>query len=103
MSDTHILHSSFKHGDSCMWRAIEKVVEILGPCFIYRVGTRCVCACVDNVYLCNVVTYVDISDTNIRLCDLFENEDWSFNRLQNQFPSFYQDCICSIAIDNDIN
>jgi len=36
---------------------------------------------IDNVYLCNVVPYVDISDTDLRLRDLFENEAWNFNKL----------------------
>jgi hypothetical protein len=77
--DTHIMHTPFKPGDSCIWRAIVKVVEILGPGFICRVGRGQVSIWydkwLDNVYLCNVVPYVHISDTNLRLCDLFENGD----------------------------
>jgi len=38
LSDTHILHTHFKPDDSCIWRAIMKVVEIMGPCFICKVG-----------------------------------------------------------------
>ena len=45
--------------------------------------------------------YVHISDTNLRLCDLWDNGDWHFNRLYTNLPSFYQDCIRSITIDHD--
>jgi hypothetical protein len=107
MSDTHILHSSFKPGDSCIWRAIVKAVEILGPGYICRVGKGHISVWydkwIDNVYLCNVVPYVDISDTDLRLCDLFENEVWNFNKLYTQLHSFYQDCIRSITIDSDVD
>jgi hypothetical protein len=55
------------------------------------------------VNLCNVVPYVDISDTKLRLCDLFENEARNFNKLYTQLPLFYQDCISSITIDSDVD
>lgn len=80
-------------------------MQILGPGFICRVGRGQVSIWydkwLDNVYFCNVVPYVHISDTNFRLCDLMENGDWNFNKLYTQLPSFYQDCICSITIDHD--
>lgn len=75
LSDTHILHTHFKPGDSCIWRVVVKAVEILGTCFI--------------------------RDTNFRLCDLLEIGDWNFNKIYSQLPSFYQDCILSITIDHD--
>lgn len=103
--DTHILHTHFKPDDSCIWRAIVKVVEILGACFICMVGRGQVSIWydkwLDNVYLCNVVSYVHIRDTNFRLGDLVENGDWNFNKLYTQLPSFYQDCIHIITIDHD--
>jgi hypothetical protein len=55
MSDTHILHSSFKPADSCTWRAIVKAVEILGPGLKRIVGKGHISVCYDkwiyNVYL----------------------------------------------------
>jgi len=82
-------------------------VNILGPSFICRVRRGQVSFWHDkwiyNVYLCNVVPYVHISDTNIRLRDLHENEDWNFKKLYTHLPSFCQDCICSITINHDTN
>jgi hypothetical protein len=54
-----------------------------------------------DVYLCNVVPYVDISDTNLCLCNIFDNGVWSFNGLYTQLSPFYQDCIRGFTFDHD--
>jgi len=38
LSNTHIMHTPFKLGSFCIWRAIVKAVEILGQGFICRIG-----------------------------------------------------------------
>jgi len=51
-----------------------------------------------DIYLCNVVSYVYITD--LRLCDIFDNGVWNFNKLYTQLPPlyFYWDCL----LDHDI-
>jgi hypothetical protein len=84
-----------------------KVVEVLGPCFIWRVGRWNVSIWYDkwleNKYLCEVMPYVNISDTNLRLEDMFENEVWNFNMFYTQLPTLYKECIHNIIIDHDID
>jgi len=101
VSNTHIMHTPFMFGDSCIWHGFVKAVEILGRVLFEGLEESWYEKWLNNVYLCNVVLYVQISATYLRLYDLVENGDWSFNKLYMQRPSFYQDCIRNITIEND--
>jgi hypothetical protein len=73
------MNISFKSGDSCIWRVIVKVVEILRLDFICRVGRGDISVWydkwIDYAYLCNIVpcSYVDIDDTSLRLCNFVQH------------------------------
>jgi len=50
-------------------------------------------------YLCNLVPYVHISETNLRLRDIYHHGRWNFSHLTTQIPLSIQLQIRSIFID----
>lgn len=106
-SDTRILHTQFKQDDSCIWRAIAKGVETLGPGLSCMIGKGRVSLWygkwIDDTFLRNVVPFVHISDTNLHLCDIVENGVRNFNILYTQLPLLYQDRIRNVILDIDTN
>lgn len=66
LSNTHILHTLFNLVDFCIWHAIVKGVEILGSDFICIFGRGHISVWYDkwinNIYICSIVPYIDISD-----------------------------------------
>jgi len=78
----------FKQGDSCIWHAIVKAVEVLGPSFIWQVDKDQVSIWYDKWY--------DIMDTNLCFGGMVENEVWNFNILYTQLPTLHKELIHNI-------
>jgi len=80
-----ILEATNYHGSSCVWKAITKTVEVLKSGFKTRIGRGEVSLWYDkwleDDYLCNIVPYVHISETNLRLRDIYHHGRWNFSHL----------------------
>jgi len=98
-----ILEATDYQGSSCVWKAITKTVEVLKFGFKTRIGRGEVSLWYDkwlaDDYLCNLVPYVHISETNLRLREIYHHGRWNFSHLTTQIPLSIQLQIQIIFID----
>lgn len=70
---------------SPIWRAMAKAADFLEDGFNLKFGNSQVSFWFDHWHpkglLCNKVNYVHISDTDFKICDVWENGVWHLERL----------------------
>lgn len=107
MTSNSVWLASRKANDSIIWRSICCVIEALRQGFALRMGNGSTSVWYSDWVgigpLCQLVNFVNISDTNLQLKDLWDNGSWCLDRLATQLPTFVRDAIMHVPIPVNVH
>lgn len=90
MGNSSILRCAGKQDDFFIWRSILKATNILKEGFMVRIGSGNISVWydkwMDDGPLCNLIVWVNILDTDLRVKDVWQNNNWNLNTLYTFLP-----------------
>lgn len=99
----NILSAQPVSGASHIWNSIMKFAAILKTSFITRIGEGEVSLWYDKWLeddrICNLIPYVDIQDVNLRVCDIYFDDQWHFEQLATLLPADIKMAMQNYIID----
>lgn len=102
-----IWNTNSRGSSSIIWRSIHKAIEALGDGFIMRLNSGNTSFWYSDWTgmgnLCDLVDYVNISDTQLTLNQLWDNGDWALHRIATHLPDDVQRAIYDIHIPPHTN
>lgn len=103
LPDGDLFAYSPQAGTSFTWRSIIKAFRHLRDRYKIRLGNGessfWFDRWVENIPLSSKVNFVNISDTHLRVRDLWKNGKWALNELYTMFPDEVKQQVCSKQID----
>lgn len=103
LKDSNILHATPSVGASYTWNSIWKAMDAIKSGFQYRVGRGEISIWYDKwlneYYLCHLVPYVEIQNTQLQLKDIYSNYTWHWERLGTPIPSSVKLQVQSLFIE----
>lgn len=91
LANGHILYTTTCKGASYTWNSIIKAAEVLKQGFITRIGRGDVSIWydkwLDRGCIAELIPFVNIQDTQLKVKDIFYEGMWHFNTLATQLPT----------------